>query len=230
VRLATRPAIPRPGCRSSLDLYADLVRTLGPDHPLVRTQRAITIATGHALNASVLVVGAACLGPVSRSLAIATAASAGLVTSILCGAVAVLSARRRQRVHDLILEGTPPALGLIRAEVKRLLEPANRARVAHALDRALREGEHWHEYLPASRPPDGVRHLPPNGPLIREIATDLCGERVSARAVILLDRLIQGGYGAAIYQGGPDWVKRELGRIHFELRWDAMPPNDPETR
>ena len=35
--------------------------------------------------------------------------------------------------------------------------------------------------------------------------------------MVMLDRLVQGGYGATVYQGGPDWVRRELGRIHFEL-------------
>jgi hypothetical protein len=221
MRPAPRRAIPHPRGGSSPALYADLVRTLGPDHPLVRTQRAIATATCHAMDVSALVIAAPCLAVLSRDLAIATVASAALVMTILCGGIAVLRSHRRRMVHDLILQGGPPALVLIRDEVGRLLDPAYRARVARALNRALYEGEHWHEYLPASRPPHGVRHLPPNARLIREITADLCGEHASPRAVIRLDRLIQGGYGAAIYQGGPDWVRRELGRIHFELGWGS---------
>jgi hypothetical protein len=221
MRLADRPAIPRTGRGSSSNPYANLVRALGPDHPLVRTQRALSITTRHAFHACALLVATPFLGLLSRNLAIAAAASAALVTSILCAAVVLLSSQRRRRVHDLILEGTPPGLGLIQTEVRRLLDPVSRARSAQALNRALYEGEHWHDLLPASRPPPGVRHLPSNAPLIREIARDLCGEYVSPRAVILVDRLIEGGYGAAIYQGGPDWVRRELGRIRFELAREA---------
>jgi hypothetical protein len=170
--------------------------------------------------ASALLIAAPCLGLVSRNLAIATAASATLVTSVLCAAVVVLDSHRRRRLQELILEGSPPGLGLVEDEIRRLVDPARRAQLALAIERALYEGEHWHEYLPASRPPHGVRHLPANRALISQIATGLRGEDVSPRAVILLDRLIQGGYGAAIYHGGEDWLSRELGRIRFELARD----------
>jgi hypothetical protein len=217
MRLAARPAIPRPGRPSASDPDAALVRALGPDHRLVRSQRALSVTIRHTVSACALLVATPCLGLLSRNLGIAAGASAALVTSILCAAVAILSSQRRRRVHDLILEGSPPRLGLIQAEVRRLLDPVHRARSAQALTRALYDGEHWYDLLPASRPPPGVRHLPSNGPLIRAIARELCGEGVSPRAVILADRLIEGGYGGALYGSGPDWVRRELGRIHFEL-------------
>jgi hypothetical protein len=35
--------------------------------------------------------------------------------------------------------------------------------------------------------------------------------------MVLLDQLVRGGYGAAVYHGGADLVTRELGRIRFEL-------------
>lgn len=193
----------------------------------MRAQRAVGIARRHALSGSAVLAAAPSLALVSRSLAVATAASAALVTSMLCAAVAMLGSHRRERIHDLILRGSPPALELIRDEVRCLLDLDHRLHVAHALDRALYDGEHWHDYLPASRPPQGVRHLPPNGPLIRQITADLRGERVSPRAVILLSRLIQGGYGAAIYQSGPEWVSRELGRIHFELQSGSYGTRQP---
>jgi hypothetical protein len=52
---------------------------------------------------------------------------------------------------------------------------------------------------------------------IRAIVRDLRGDGVSPRAVILVDRLIEGGYGGALYEGGLDRLRRELGRIRFEL-------------
>jgi hypothetical protein len=32
---------------------------------------------------------------------------------------------------------------------------------------------------------------------------------------------MRGGYGSALYDGGPDWLRRELGRIRFEIGADA---------
>lgn len=183
----------------------------------MRIQSAITLTRRHTIAASALTIAAPCLAVVSPNLAVATTGCAALVASALYGTIAMLRSLRRERIHDLIVLGSPPPLPLIRDEVGQLLDGRYRARVARSLNRALYEGEHWHEYLPASRPPPGVRNLPANGPLVREITTDLYGEHVSPRAVILLARLMRGGYGAAIYQGGPDWLGRELGRIHFEL-------------
>ncbi len=228
MKLAARPAFPRIGEGWASEPYADLVRALGPDHRLVRTQRALSVTIGHTVSACALLVATPCLGLLGRNLGIAAGASAALVTSILCVAVAILGSQRRRRVHDLILEGSPPRLGLIQAEVRRLLDPVRRARSAQALTRVLYEGEHWYDFLPASRPPPSVRHLVSNAPLIHVIARDLCGEGVSPRAVILVDRLIEGGYGGALYVGGPDWVRRELGRIRFELAAGAS-SGDPEA-
>jgi hypothetical protein len=218
MRLAAPTATGRTGRRSSLDLYADTVRALGAGHPLARVQHAVTVATRQAATASALLAASPCIGLVSRGLAVATAAAATLVTVILCGAVAALGVRRRARVQDVILRGGASTAELVRDETARLLAPVHRARVAGRLARALYEGEHWEEYLPASRPPEGVRHLRPNAHVIHEIVSGLDGDTASARAVILLERFLQGGYGAAIYQsGGPDSVRRELGRIRFEL-------------
>ena len=227
MRLAALPALPRIGAGSGSDPYADLVGALGPEHRLVRTQRSLSVTIRHTVSACALLVATPCLGLLSRNLGIAAGASAASVTLILCAAVAILSSQRRRRVHDLILEGSPPRLELIQAEVRRLLDPVNRARSAQALTRALYEGEHWYDFLPASRPPPSVRHLASNAPLIHAIARDLCGDGVSARAVILVDRLIQGGYGGALYVGGPDWLRRELGRIRFELAGASS--RDPEA-
>jgi hypothetical protein len=198
-----------------------LDRTLGPDHPLARTQRAIGVARLQGLVATAMLAAAPVLMLVSRPLAIATAMAAALVASALWVALAVLVQRRRRHAQDVLLDGGAASPGPVRAEVDRLLDPGHTAWMTQALSRALHEGEHWYEYLPASRPPAGARHLPVNRRLIDAIVADLDAGHVSARAAILLERLIEGGYGAAIYDGGPDRVRRELGRIRFELERDT---------
>jgi hypothetical protein len=154
---------------------------------------------------------------VDRTLAAAVGASAAVVAAVCWGIAAALAGRRRRCVHQVILAGAPAPSLVVRSEMRRLTRPARCASAAAALEAALHEGVHWYTYLPASRPPPGVLHLPPNAPVIHEITTCLLNGQVSPRAMILLDRFIQGGYGAAVYQGGPEWAKRELGRIRFEL-------------
>jgi hypothetical protein len=199
------------------DEYVEVVRAFGSDHPLARAVGAVSVATDRAVEASALLVAAPCLVVVGPEPAIAAEGSAALVTAILWAVVAVLRGRRRQRVHDLIVAGEPRRLPLILSESRRLVDRDRCSRVAATLDAALHAGEHWYEYLPASRPPAGVRHLPANGPLIRGIAARLREGPVSPRAMVMLDRLVRGGYGAAVYQGGGDWLRRELGRVRFEL-------------
>jgi hypothetical protein len=222
MKIAAPLSIGRSGRRSSLDLYADAVRTLGPRHPVARSQHSITVAGRHAATACALLAAAPFIGLISRDLAVATGVAAMLVTTISCGVVAALSSRRRTQVHELVLERRSSAAELVRHEVGRLLDPSHRAEVARRLGRALHEAEHWDEYLPASRPPEAVLHLRTNAQAVHAIVEAIHGDEVSPRAVILLERFVKGGYGAAVYQGGgPDLVRRELGRIRFELGADA---------
>lgn len=216
MRLAPPPATWRAGKPSALDVYADTVRALGAGHPLARTQHRIAVAARQAAGVSALLVAAPCAAVLNRDLVVATAAAAALVTAILYGQALALSVRRRTQVHDVILQGRAPAASLVMDEVARLLAPEHRAEVARRLERLLHEAEHWEDYLPSSRPPEGVRQLRPSAWTIHEIVNALQIEGVSARAVIMVERLIQGGYGAEAYRGA-DWVRRELGRIRFEL-------------
>jgi hypothetical protein len=102
-------------------------------------------------------------------------------------------------------------------ELHRLGGRANRERRAAALERALADGSRWSEILPASRPPPGARDLPANSPAILAIAQALRTGRASPRAIVMVERLMRGGYGSALYEGGPAWVRQELGRIRFEI-------------
>lgn len=218
MRFAATSAIERAAGRSSVHLSVDAANTLGAGHPLARTQLAVTIAARQAATASALLVAAPWIALIDRRLAFATGVAAVLVVTILCAVIAVLRSQRRAMVRALILHGDASTVELVRIEMGRLLQPTHRADVACRLGRTLHEAEHWNEYLPASRPPAGVRHLRPSAQAIHEIMDALHADGVSPRAVILVERFVQGGYGADAYHAsGPDAVRRELGRIRFEL-------------
>jgi hypothetical protein len=87
--------------------------------------------------------------------------------------------------------------------------PTLRARVT--------DGERWHEFLPAARPPVGVRNLPAYAASIRDVARGLRDHDVSARAIVMVERLAAGGYGSALYEADQAWLGRELTRIRYEL-------------
>jgi hypothetical protein len=58
-------------------------------------------------------------------------------------------------------------------------------------------------------------------PAILAIAGALRAGRASPRAIVMLERLMRGGYGSALYEGRPAWLRQELGRIRFEIEPDA---------
>jgi hypothetical protein len=49
------------------------------------------------------------------------------------------------------------------------------------------------------------------------IATALRDQPPSPRPVVMVERLVRGGYGATVYDADPDWLRRELGRICYEF-------------
>jgi hypothetical protein len=103
-------------------------------------------------------------------------------------------------------------------EAARLQSPALRAALAKSLARALHDAEHWNELLVASRPPWGVRRLTAHAAVIHAIIDALGASGPhSLRATVLLEWLIQGGYGSALYESHDNWLAGELARIHFEL-------------
>ena len=125
---------------------------------------------------------------------------------------------RRQRIHDLIVAGAVPDLDVVRAEVRHLRSDDHRRQLAGALERALADGERWHEFMPAARPPVGVRNLPAHAAVHpgRSHAGFAIVMR-PIRAIVLVERLAAGGYGSALYEADQAWLGRELTRIRYEL-------------
>ena len=91
------------------------------------------------------------------------------------------------------------------------------SRLADALERALADGEHWHEFMPAARPPVGVRNLPAHAAPSGRLRTGSATAMRPIRAIVIVERLAAGGYGSALYEADQAWLGRELTRIRYEL-------------
>lgn len=198
-----------------------LATSLGSGHPLVIIHRSISSATSHVRTCVLILAIAGTLVTVNPEYAYATGAAAILVGCATGGWIAVARRVRRDRIDDLILAGTVPSAPIVRSEIHRLCDPRNRASLAATLERALDAGERWSDLLPASRPPPGVRNLPQNADLIRMISAALRDQPMPPRPVVMVERLVRGGYGAVVYGAEPDWLRRELVRIWFEVRRKA---------
>jgi hypothetical protein len=193
-------------------------RFLGDDHPLTRVEESLASVRNQALVCLALIAGSPAVLLAGRDTWAATVGSA-LVVEVGAG-VAILALRslRRQRIHDMIVAGNVPDLEVVRAEVRRLQSDDHRRWLASALEKALADGERWHEFTPAARPPLGVRNLPAHASAIREIARDLRDHGASVRAIVMVERLAAGGYGSALYEADQAWLGRELTRIRYELQ------------
>jgi hypothetical protein len=203
----------------------DATVALDADHPLARAERTLAIVRDQAVAVLVLLA----VGPVLMVLnprnGLAIVCCAAVVDAGLWAATRALVGARRNRIHDALLAGSAPPVAVVQAEVQRLLEPAHTAKLADLLERALDEGTRWHDFAVASRPPYGVRNLPPHAAVIHEISSSLRMPTASARGVVLIERLMRGGYGSALYDGTPDSLARELGRIRYEVSHANTPRN-----
>jgi hypothetical protein len=189
--------------------------------PLHALDEAIRQVHRQACVAGACAAASCAFAAVDHRTGASAAAAATVCTASLLLAGWVLAAVRRGRIHDLILRSECVESGSFAREVRRLRGRSNRERLAAGLEHALADGSRWAELLPASRPPPGARHLAANAAAITAITTGLRAGDASPRAIVMLERLMRGGYGSALYEGGPEWLRRELGRIRFEIASDA---------
>lgn len=203
----------------SVEGVRDATRTLGDGHPLAAAERSIVVLKQQAVVCLGLLLGApATAVAMDRASATALFVAAAIVEAGLCGGIALMRIARRGRIHDLIVAGTTPDLGVVRDEIRHLRSEGHRLMLASSIERALADGERWHEFMPAARPPHGVRNLPVHADAVHDIARGLRGESASARAIVLVERLATGGYGSALYGADRIWLGRELTRIRYELQ------------
>jgi hypothetical protein len=199
-------------------------RILGVDHPLARVEAALAGARNQALVCALLIAGSPVLLLAGRDAWIATVASAVLVSLGVGVAVVALRATRRARIHDLIVACAAPDIDIVRDEISRLRSEGHRLMLAGSIERALADGERWHEFMPAARPPHGVRNLPEHADAVHDIAHSLRDGRAPARAIVLVERLATGGYGSALYSADRTWLGRELTKIRYELQTGSSAP------
>jgi hypothetical protein len=194
---------------------------LGPEDPLAGIERTIRLLRRQTAAAGAVAAGSVGVAAFDRRAALAAAAAGLGCAALLLVWAGALAAVRRRRIHDMILLRTRVDCEPFALELDRLSGRANRERLAAGLERALADGSRWSEILPASRPPPGARDLPANLAAILAIADALRTGRASPRAIVMVERLMRGGYGSALYEGGPVWVRQELGRIRFEIDHSA---------
>jgi hypothetical protein len=142
---------------------------------------------------------------------------AALVAELVLFMVCAL-ARQLQREHVLRLIASGRA-GLpveeISREAQRLVTPRHRGQLAERLERALDEAVAWHRLPVASRPPPGVRLLCGFAPEVRAIAGQLRDGQPALPGIALLELLLTGGYGSALYAGDHDLLREQLWRIRY---------------
>lgn len=194
------------------------VAVLGREHALVRALAYRRTFALQLLATSIpLALGAVGIG---RHVAAAPAVleAASVVAATLVVAFLISRGLVREQAQELIAGGERgDALPVVANERRRLLSGKERESLAHSLESALDAAEHWHEILPASRPPHGVRCLRFTAQEIREIVSLLRSEAPDVRGVALTARFLAGGYGASLYRGDVVALREELNRIRYLL-------------
>ena len=191
-------------------------RTLGPDHPVVRTQRAIGTVSRQARASLGLALAATVLVPFSPPAAL-TLVVAGVVGAVsLAALIAMLERLRRHRIDEAILAGQTAPVVIFEEERRRL--SGDHARVmAKALARALHSARHWREIPPALRPVQGIRLLEPYTDQVTAIIDGLRRPDVPPEAVILVEHLLVRGLGSMAGDGDQARLREALFRIRYLL-------------
>jgi len=199
--------------------------------PLRASRAALVLGCGHPLSRMVMLVRVLAwqLAAVSGVVAVGALAVAGrrawgiglLSVALVAELVLVMLyalAQQVQREHVLRLIASGRA-GLpveeISREAQRLATPRHRTQLASRLERAMDEAVHWHQFPVASRPPPGVRLLCAFAPEVGEIVGQLRGGQPTLPGIALLELLLTGGYGSALYTGDRDLLREQLWRIRY---------------
>jgi hypothetical protein len=192
----------------------DARSVLGPDDPLARVTAQLSVAAERCVAVSVLLaLGVAALMH-EISIGAPLAAAAAAVLAALLARLGVLVAASNRRAVELIAQGRGelPVEAVVRVR-QRLLDPAQRERLARALDVIRAE---------AGRPPAACHPVPPlySVPVVRAVSSDL-GEVArlvrhsgGLRGVAATEQLVTDGC-SPLYGDSEAVLRQELGRIRF---------------
>jgi hypothetical protein len=189
---------------------------LGRDHPLSRMAALVwVLAWQMAAGSGAAVVGA--LGAAAgRSWGIRLLSAALVMELVLAMLYTLARQLQREQVLRLIAAGRARLpVGEISREAQRLAPPGHHSQLAERLERALDEAVRWDQLPVASRPPPEIRLLCAFTPEVRGIAGQLRSGRPALPGVALLELLLTGGYGSALYAGDQDLLRQYLWRIRY---------------
>jgi hypothetical protein len=201
------------------DLPRRAAELLGPDHPIARAADATEAVRRQVVVCAVFAVTLTIFAWPQLQRSLPLTASAAVVELALLALLMLLRHERTSRIHQLIAAAGPalPLLAEVQEEARQLCDPRTRQALAKVLLRTLDSAERWAELPPAQRPPPNVRALAPHAALVRRAASLLVEGQPSARGVAIVEQLVTDGYQSPLYCGDGERLRRELGRIVFEL-------------
>jgi hypothetical protein len=191
-------------------------RVLGPDHPLARVTAQLSFAAERCLAVSVVLAIGVCalISDLSLGAPVTVAAATVLVTLLV--RIAALGASRNRCALELVAEGRGqlPVEAVVRAR-RRLLDPAERERLARTLDVIRAEAERRPGECHSIRPLYSV-------PVVRAVSSELADvarlvrEGRGLRGLAGAEQLVTDGR-SPLYGDVEVTLRHELGRIRFLL-------------
>jgi hypothetical protein len=200
---------------------------LGPDHPLVRVLDTTQLVIDHSFVVLGITAASVAAAVAGGSEAIAVIVGAVVAQLGLAGALAILAATKRARLHDLIIEGRDHLpLRALERERDRLLDNGHRAALARSLDGLRREAERPILRPPSTRPLYALRVIAAVAPDIARTARRLRDPDPGIAGVAMTEQLL-GGSQSPLFGTDAERLRQELRAINFRLR--ATGPRDAEA-
>jgi hypothetical protein len=213
-------------------------RVLGPDDRLAQVTAQLSVAAEQCLVVSALLAIGVCALVRDVFLGAPLTVAAGTVFGALLVRIGTLGASRRHRAVELIAQGRGrlPVEAVVRAR-RRLLDPAERERLARTLDVVCAE---------VQRPPWGCHSMQPlySVPVVRAVSSELAELAQLVRqggglpGLACAELLVTDGR-SPLYGDAEVPLRHELGRIRFLLascdadpapEWGSLPIPGGEPR
>ena len=191
---------------------------LGPDHPFTRAVEAVDRAGKQALAVGALLVGSIVDLSAGAAWAGAVALSAAIVLLGLVIVIAVLVQGRRDRAHDLILDGDEslPIAGVQR-ERRRLAAPRTQRLMARTIDGVVEQALNPPRICPrGARPLFKIAVVASVADDLHAISRALRAEHACIQGVVLAERLLSDGQ-SPLYGDQARLLREELHRIQKAL-------------
>jgi hypothetical protein len=163
----------------------------------------------------IAVSAAAAIAGVSAALPVVVAAV--VVAVAMACSLATLSAERRDRVLDLIIEGRDSLpLAIVARERQRLADPGHRAQLSQSLEALRREAQHPRLRRPSDRPLHRAQVVAAVAPDVTETARMLRSNGAALSGVAMAERLLTRP-DSPLYGDSAELLRADLRRCLFLL-------------